>query len=210
MKFKTLLLSLGVLCTLSSFAQETASVEDKLHQLTLSVIVPSLQYSFEKKLTDKSVMAIKAGITMGEGYSSTGFVENNFPDAYFLNESIIMISPMVDFGYKNYYNLQRRADKGKNVSNNSGNYFGVSLIGFLKGYSFHTIKRDYYQIEKEEVEKDKYFDNQIGVNLVPKWGINRYLGNKFSYYLDLGPSVGTDFEKFKFGLHLHTGFSLNF
>jgi hypothetical protein len=34
---------------------------------------------------------------------------------------------MITFGYRNYYNLQKRFNQGKTTRNNLGNYFGLKL-----------------------------------------------------------------------------------
>ena len=207
MKSKYLLLAIGIFYSSTSFAQENVSVEDNLQQLKLSAIVPSLEYSLEKKISDKSVFEFKGGIGLGLEFSSSYIAVNDNKD-YFNKYSAYSLYPIVQFGYKNYYNLNKRFSKGKIISNNSGNFFGVSLIAIPGSYVFEKYSDQFYT--NGIAIKNKYYDKSFVLQLTPKWGINRNLNDKFSYNLDLGPTLGTDFDDVAYGLYLQTGFSYKF
>ncbi len=101
-----LLLSIGV----TAIAQTGKSVEN--HQLTLNVLLPGIIY--EQGLSQNSTIAAEA--TMGFAY-----VESNYLD------SGIGIYPIGRLQYRHYYNFERRLERGKNVSGNTGNYIAPTV-----------------------------------------------------------------------------------
>lgn len=142
-----------------------ATVNEGVSQTTdlwkLNFFTPSLE--FEKSLSEKLTLAQKAGLTLSgshppltEPFVGTGFM--------------YQIAPFYDIQLRNYYNFEKRSNKGKNVANNSGNYItlraqyvGPELASSFERYSPHTFK--------------------IG----PHWGLQR---NKKSliYYFNIGPA----------------------
>ena len=119
------------------------------------------------------------------------------------------ISPGVSFGYKNYYNLNKRAAKGRSSTLNSGNYFGMIAQLDMLGMTYMNEKTGWG--EDQIIYKDSYFDTSVYLTLVPKWGFNRRLSKSYLFHLDLGARFVYDFDKeVGIGIHLKTGFSYKF
>lgn len=80
-----------------------------------------------------------------------------------------------------YYNLIRRSEKKKNISNNSGNYFGMSLKYYPKQLSFTNFN-------------ELYFFNQFEVG--PRYGLKRNIGkSNFNYEFTVAPLLNHQFRK---------------
>lgn len=84
------------------------------------------------------------------------------------------IFPTFTAQYRNYYNLEKRLSKNKNVSNNSGNYIalhsaiygGKPIIGDLESTANYAVA--------------------VG----PVWGLHRVYGGGFKLNLNLGLGYG--------------------
>lgn len=70
-----------------------------------------------------------------------------------------------------YYNLEKRAKKGKTVDRNSGNFIALLASTNLESVSFTTNNR---------------IESLDQIRFVPKWGIRRSLGNHISYEAGFG------------------------
>ncbi|MGB3150981.1 MAG: hypothetical protein WBB27_09985 [Maribacter sp.] len=95
----------------SAMAQLDNNVED--HQLQVSLPMPGILY--EKGIGNNTTLSIEA-IT---GFSLRGCTgcETDFG-----------VYPIVRGQYRYYYNMNRRLDKGKSITGNSGNYLGGLLL----------------------------------------------------------------------------------
>lgn len=93
-----------------AIAQSGKNVEN--HQLTLNVLLPGIIY--EKGLSQNSTIAAEA--TMGFAYIESDFIESG-----------LGIYPIGRLQYRHYYNFDRRIEKGKNVSGNTGNYIAPTV-----------------------------------------------------------------------------------
>lgn len=182
-------------------AQEQVAVEDKLLGIKASLFAPALEFTYEKKLTNKSVFEGRAGVNFGFSISSSSL---SFNDEVLFNSesSSYSISPTLVLSYKNYYNLNKRYKKGKNIENNTANFFGVSLVNYFGGY----VSEKYKDIFNNQYSQKDYYNEYI-ILLSPKWGFNRRLGNKVTYNFELGPTFVTDFKEVGYGLWIQTGFS---
>ncbi|WP_136464870.1 hypothetical protein [Flagellimonas onchidii] len=87
------------------------TVED--HQLTINALLPGVVY--EHGISKNSTLAAEATI----GFALIGGIDYG-------------IYPIGRLEYRHYYNMQRRLDKGKRISGNSGNYLAPTL-GFQSG-----------------------------------------------------------------------------
>lgn len=70
-----------------------------------------------------------------------------------------------------YYNLVKRAKKGKTTDRNSGNFIALLASTNLESVSFTTNDR---------------IESLDQIRFVPKWGIRRSLGNHISYEAGFG------------------------
>ncbi|MBQ4820770.1 hypothetical protein [Aquimarina sp. MMG016] len=89
------------------------------------------------------------------------------------------IEPLIALEPRWYYNLNRRANKGRRIDGNSGNY-----ISFRANYRFFDIS---------EAENN----NQDYLILATSWGIRRNIGNHFNYEAGLGVGLGIRDEEGK-------------
>lgn len=102
----------------------------------------------------------------------TGF--SYFENSYFGED--FGIYPIFNVQYRYYYNLGKRFDKGKNISDNSANY--VALSGIV-------------QSGKPIIGNIEYNADYFGV-IGPVWGLQRYYNSGFKLDLNLGAGYGFD------------------
>ena len=107
---------------------------------------------------------------LGVGYNGA------YPDLVYGEENgiIYIIAPFLDFQYKQFYNFKRRAEKGKSISGNSGNFISARIIS--RGSSI-----------ADNVFRKSDVDFAVG----PTWGIQREYG-KINLLFDLGPQFYFD------------------
>lgn len=122
----------------NSQAQVKPSVERNLFKI--NILSPGL--SFEKGIGEKNVIS-------SEISSSIGFHRNSSGTEW-------LVSPYIKEQYRLYYNLEKRKQKGKNISNNSGNF-----VAFSASYYFKPIGNSVYVSVYE------------GLTLAPVWGFQR-------------------------------------
>jgi len=84
------------------------------------------------------------------------------------------IAPFADLQWKQFYNLQKRANQNKVTDDNSGNFISIR---------FRTRGKS---IDDNFIRKANY-DFAIG----PTWGIQRSFGN-FHLLVDIGPQFYFD------------------
>lgn len=117
------------------------------------------------------------------------------------NGSIDVFAPGFALEPRIYYNLNKRARKGKNVKNNSANFFAITTR-FSPDW-FVISSRSGVRIPKQ-------------ILIAPKWGIRRNISEHFNYELGIGLGVRSYFgEKIGFGnksyeasseLHIRIGY----
>ena len=153
---KLLILSFCFFTFSSINAQNQPSVEDGL--FSVNILTPGLEYEYG--LTNSTTLDLRAGSgfayrkgTFGEGFG---------------------VYPVFGAQYRYYYNLNKRFEKGKNISNNSGNY--IALSGTVQG-------------GKPIVGDLEYSEGYFGV-IGPVWGLQRYYGAGFKLDLNLGGGYG--------------------
>lgn len=137
-------------------AQNQPSVEDGL--FSVNILTPGLEYEYG--LTNSTTLDLRAGsgFAYREGAFGKGFG----------------VYPVFGAQYRYYYNLNKRLEKGKNISNNSGNY--IALSGTV-------------QSGKPIVGDLEYNEGYFGV-IGPVWGLQRYYGAGFKLDLNLGAGYG--------------------
>ena len=151
-----LLLSFCFFTFLSINAQNQPSVEDGL--FSVNILTPGLEYEFG--LTNSTTLDLRAG--SGFAYRK-GMLGEGFG-----------VYPIFNVQYRHYYNLKKRLEKGKNISNNSGNY--IALSGTI-------------QAGKPIIGDLEYNEGYFGV-IGPVWGLQRYYGAGFKLDLNLGGGYG--------------------
>jgi len=100
---------------IKTIAQDIPSVEKNLFKIDF--LDPG--FTLEHGLTVNSTLNSEIGLGLGYKYS----------DYY---GSAFIAYPFILEEYRYYYNFERRIRKGKNISRNSGNYFGVNAGYFFK------------------------------------------------------------------------------
>ena len=150
-----LLCSILFSCLFSAYAQQ-ASVEKNV--FSANILTPGLEY--ELGLTPTTSLDLRVG---------TGFAyqKGTFSEGY-------GVYPIFSVQYRNYYNLNKRTDKGKNTANNSANYLALSAA---------------IQSGKPILGNLEYYESYFGV-IGPVWGLQRYYRSGFKLDLNLGAGYG--------------------
>lgn len=153
---KVLLFVTVILFSVNSFGQETS--EETNSQFSLNLILPSLEY--EIKTGRISTVDLQLGA--GFGYHKSG------------SQSEFGVLPAFRSSYRHYYNLNKRSEKGKKVSENSGNY--IAAIGTIQ--SGNPIIGDYT------------LNYGYAASIGPAWGLQRVYNSGFKLNLNLGAGFG--------------------
>ena len=117
--------------------------------------------SLDIRISNRIIVVNKLGIAMSYLYNGITDKVTFFAD------------PLYEFHIRYFYNFAKRLSKGKRISNNSGNYFGI--------YFSPTLGRDAYFLGYVIVVNQ----NLLG----PYWGIQRSIGKKELFYLDCGLGI---------------------
>lgn len=190
-------------------AQEEASVDDKLSSLKFSVISPSFSYGLEKRLSDKGVIEVEGGLWGMYRYDKYEpiFIENYPYEAQLITHTF-KISPFINIGYKNYYNIKNRANLGKSIEGNAANYFGISLLNTIDGFVFRKFKIKGEGL-KSGTDRHNEFGTKYSLFVVPKWGFQRNIkGTKYQYFAEVCPHILADVEDTEVDIQLQMGIKL--
>ena len=181
----TLFLFLG---TANLLAQKDASVEESIYGVQLRLL--GLSGHNERRLSDQFALRTEVGFSGGIGQ---GFYER---DVFFI------LIPEISVAGRWYYNLQKRLDKGRNISKNSGNFIALKL-----GY-----QPDWFKISSED-----NIDLKNSVYSSLKWGIKRTILKHLTYEAGIGLGVGAYFDHYQgenftttygfLDLHLRIGYT---
>lgn len=146
-------------------AQENPSVEKNLFKINLLLPGVVYEHGFDTKNT------LYSEISLGVGYESNSFFGTNW--SYY---------PTINEQFRHYYNLEKRANKGKRTINNSGNFYGLNAI-----YYFESINSN-----------DNFLPSDPSFTIAPVWGFQRTYKHKFNLNLNggLGYNVSKDENKF--------------
>jgi hypothetical protein len=155
---RTFFVSLLIFSTVIGYAQEAqvtekVSVEKSVFGIQIGLI--GIWAHHELKLSNQ--VALRSEIALSG--VNTGVIE-----------------PLIALEPRWYYNLNERADKGKRIDGNSGNY-----VSLRASYHFYT-----------DSEADKNDLNQV--LLAPTWGIRRNIGNHFNYEAGAGIGLGFGYD----------------
>jgi len=154
MKKIILFLILGI--NIHSKAQE-GSVEKSIFSVQTGFA--GLWLNNELKLSNsialKSEIGIEYDFAVGDHYDEAGFI----------------LQPVITVEPKFYFNLKKRNSKGRNISNNSGNYLSLKT-------SYHP---DWFVINL-----DDNITKNADLSIIPTWGIKRMMGDHFTYEAGAG------------------------
>ncbi len=171
-------------------AQEGSSPQLERLLGKISFVSPAvgLEFALSKKLS----IATQAAL----GFAYSAYASNNGGSG-----SYSVLYPVVYGEFRNYYSLERRAEKGKNWRGNSGAFFGMGASYRFDALSERTsgnilVTRPY----------------QPAFSIGPVWGIQlTEIKSHFNFSFSIGPVLsllGDDSAEFNFwgGGHLNLGF----
>jgi hypothetical protein len=158
-KFYLLLLTVFSFTMLQ--AQEQQSVVK--NQFKINLLLPGFAYEhgFDSKNT------LYSELSMGIGYRYSSSVGGT-----------TYLVPLITEEFRHYYNLDKRAAKGKVTSHNSGGYLGVTAA-----YYFQSIATN-----------DRFESTVPALVVGPVWGFQRTYKGNFNLGLNLG--VGYNLDKY--------------
>ena len=146
------------ICLFTIFTKaQDASVEKSTYGIQAGIL--GIWAHREVKLTNE--IALRAEIGMDAGFFGGSFYPKN---GY-------LMTPVITFEPRWYYNLDKRVSKSKNISGNSGNFLTLQT-------SYHPnwfVISNYDNIE---------IANQISI--IPTWGLKRNIGKHFTYETGIG------------------------
>lgn len=145
----------------SFFVQAQNSVTVEKHQFKINVLLPGFVYEYG--INNKNTLYSE----LSAGY---GFSSNNFGTNW-------TIYPYIQEQFRHYYNLEKRATKGKVTSHNSGGFVAMAAY-----YNFKSITTN-----------DAYLSSNSSAVIAPVWGFQRTYKHKFNLDLNLG--AGYAFSK---------------
>jgi hypothetical protein len=154
---KTLFTTLSFLFTFTLFAQD----------VTVTPSITSLQANLgaiylvhEKGLSDDITLRLEAGIRQQFHYTSPETLASYYG-----------LRPILGVGARHYYNLNKRAEKGKRTENNSGNFVGIIA----------QYRPDFFVYNSNEnINASNYVD------ATAQWGIRRQIGRRFDFEFTAG------------------------
>lgn len=162
MKKNYLYLLLSVLFINVVHAQNDTPVSVVKNQFKINLLFPGFVY--EHGFDSKNTLYSEASLGVGYRYSS------------YYGESSWFIFPMINEQFRHYYNLEKRAVKGKRTAFNSGNYIAANAI-----YNFRSVNTN-----------DKYGNYDSSFTIAALWGLQRTYKGKFNLEFNIGPGVNFD------------------
>lgn len=152
---------IGLLTPLSSLSAIDPLMPPLKHLSRLHLINPGFEWQIVTN--DQSVLSIKPAF----GYDGSFPETSNFSlTGGFLYD----ISPQFTIQHLWFYNRQRRSEKGRIKSGNSGNFISLKLHARGPSVASNFIRKS---------------DLEFAIG--PTWGIQREYRNGFFLFLDVGP-----------------------
>ncbi|TDO95618.1 DUF3575 domain-containing protein [Flavobacterium sp. 245] len=146
----------------SIYAQDEASVSVEKNQFKINMLFPGFVY--EHGFSEKNTLYSEVALGVGYQYNS------------YHNDGNVFISPLITEQFRHYYNLEKRAAKGKRTAFNSGNYIAANAM-----YNFESISTN-----------DEYGSYVPSFTLAALWGLQRTYKGKFNLEFSVGPGVNFD------------------
>lgn len=160
MKKNYFLLLLLIISFTTIQAQEEAPVSVVRNQFKINMLLPGFVY--EHGFDAKNTLYSEA--SLGFGFSTNS------------NSSNFTIFPNINEQFRHYYNLEKRATKGKRTARNSGNFLALNAI-----YNFESISTN-----------DDYREAVPSFTLGALWGVQRTYKGRFNLEFNIGPGVNFD------------------
>jgi len=180
--------------------------------LLLVIFAVTIKAHSQEVSVEKSIFGVQTGILgvwgMNESRLADAFalrseigLEVGIVDGANVDSTIFAAIPVVSAEPKWYYNLDKRAAKGKKTSSNNGNSVSLRLSYYpdwfeLTNYDYHIAHHQ--------------------LTIIPKWGIRRTYGNHFDFevgggigavmYFDDASAVRTKDNDVYVDLHLRIGY----
>ena len=150
-----------------------------LHGIKVGLI--GAWYTYEKKIDRQLTLNTEVGFDFGFG---KGFFLNN-------GELWYVMIPNLTLEPRWYYNLLKRYEKGKNISNYSANYIALST-----------------KVNAEQIFSNAFANATPALRIIPKWGLRRRLGNHFIFETAIGLGLYVDQNEAApiFGLDVKFGY----
>jgi hypothetical protein len=141
-------------------AQDDAPTSVEKNQFKINMLLPGFVY--EHGFDAKNTLYSEA--SLGLGFSANS------------NNSNFAVFPNINEQLRHYYNLEKRAGKGKRTARNSGNFLALNAI-----YNFESISTN----------KD-YREAVPSFTAAALWGLQRTYKRKFNLEFSAGPGVNFD------------------
>lgn len=165
---KTKLLASLLLFPFLSFAQHTENSDPFAQtQLTLDVGFTGIQGAAEMAVGNKSTVQFRGGVAPVV-YNPSKYTGT---EPYGAMDMKWVTTLAFSAEYRHYYNVAKRLEKEKDITNNGANY-----VGFLTMYLTKPLGKN----------KDLTYATSA-LLAGPVWGFNRPLGSRALFHLDLGP-----------------------
>jgi hypothetical protein len=150
----------------------------------LSIISPAITH--EIALGKRQTIFISGELELISRFERNAI--NNQDKSYF------GLQPQLTADFRHYYNFEKRLTKGKNISNNSGNYLALRTM-----YTFDPV-----------VNKDQFPVLNTGLIIGGVWGIQRIYNSGIYLGLSLGAGMLFGTQKFETaGIgNFHLGFNI--
>lgn len=178
---KKIIIVLSAFISIGLYSQtKTVRVEKSIYGIQTGLL--GVWVNNESKLSNKISLKSEVGLDFGAG--KTIFDEKLF----------FLAIPSISAEPRFYYNLIKRFDKNKNITNNSGNYISIKS----------TYNPDWFVVSNKD---NITVNNQL--RIVPSWGIKRTYGKHFT--LESGAGIGFQFiEKTKNNTYLDLHFRIGY
>ncbi|PKP40360.1 MAG: hypothetical protein CVT96_09160 [Bacteroidetes bacterium HGW-Bacteroidetes-13] len=172
MNFKTLSIYFIFILSGNFIFSQQATVEKSIFGVQTGFL--GVWINHEARLAPK--FALRSEIGLEAGYAGGSF-----------QNDVFFFAPTLKLEPRYYYNLQKRLDKGKSITKNSGNFFAINTL----------YTPDWFVISSES-----NLDVVETLSVIPKWGIRRVVGEHFTYEVGIG--IGYQYSNYK-----QFGFSQN-
>jgi len=154
---KKIILALAIISSVFVQSQEKTSVEKSVFSLQTGLLGVWVngEFGLNKNWALRTEFGLDYGLWGGDLHDGTGHV----------------FAPIIRLEPRYYYNLEKRAEKGKDISENTANYISLNTM----------YRPDWFVISNK--------DNVSVVptiSFIPTWGIRRNLGKSFNYEVGLG------------------------
>ena len=164
---KHYILLASLLCFGTAKAQEdpaaSVSVEKSLFNIQAGAI--GIYASNESRLSDRWALRTEVGLDLW-------FYETFNWNSWEESDKGSFLAPSVSIEPRCYYNLKKRANKGKHIENNSANFVTLAI-------------KYYPDLFKIGGPDQLYIPNQM--SFIPKWGIRRAIAkSNFNYEAGIG------------------------